>query len=218
MTEQLVGAERVQELLGVDRSTVYRMASDGRLPAVKVGRQWRFPLDRVQQRLRPESCDPCERPELELDRAAVEPLLAVVAEALGVMMVVADMHGQALTRVVNPCPWFVANGDDPAVLDACLAERRELAASLDFVPRFQRNRFGYDCARAFVRSGSELVGIVVAGGLEPLGGHDHPDGLHALDSAGRERVLEALPRVAAALSRLAGHPADEAVDPALVTP
>ena len=38
----LLTAKDVQEILLVDRSTVYRMAEDGRIPAVKVGRQWRF--------------------------------------------------------------------------------------------------------------------------------------------------------------------------------
>ena len=46
MTNFLTSQE-MQDLINVDRSTVYRMAEDGRLPAVKVGRQWRFPADRV---------------------------------------------------------------------------------------------------------------------------------------------------------------------------
>lgn len=36
-------ARDVQDLIRVDRSTIYRMAESGRLPAIKVGRQWRFP-------------------------------------------------------------------------------------------------------------------------------------------------------------------------------
>ena len=40
-------ARDVQELIRVDRSTIYRMAESGRLPAIKVGRQWRFPADAV---------------------------------------------------------------------------------------------------------------------------------------------------------------------------
>ena len=38
-------------MINVDLSTVYRMAEDGRLPAIKVGRQWRFPADRVAELL-----------------------------------------------------------------------------------------------------------------------------------------------------------------------
>ena len=45
----MLTAKEVQQLLQVDRSTVYRMAEDGRLPAVKVGKQWRFPADQLQQ-------------------------------------------------------------------------------------------------------------------------------------------------------------------------
>src|SRR5450756_2460437 len=43
----LLTAEQVEYLLEVDKSTVYRMAEDGRLPAIKVGRQWRFPAERI---------------------------------------------------------------------------------------------------------------------------------------------------------------------------
>jgi len=43
----LLTADEVQQLLDIDRSTIYRMAGDGRLPAVKIGRQWRFPADRI---------------------------------------------------------------------------------------------------------------------------------------------------------------------------
>ena len=44
----LLTALEVQELLHIDRSTVYRMAEDGRLPAIRVGRSWRFPTDRIE--------------------------------------------------------------------------------------------------------------------------------------------------------------------------
>ena len=44
----LLTALEVQELLHIDRSTVYRMAEDGRLPAIRVGRSWRFPADRIE--------------------------------------------------------------------------------------------------------------------------------------------------------------------------
>ena len=46
-----MSAESVQSLLGIDKSTVYRMAQDGRLPAIKVGRQWRFASEAIQNLL-----------------------------------------------------------------------------------------------------------------------------------------------------------------------
>ncbi|MFN2322611.1 MAG: helix-turn-helix domain-containing protein [Trueperaceae bacterium] len=47
----LMTAAAVGRLLGVDTSTVYRMASDGRLPALRVGRQWRFAAEQVREAL-----------------------------------------------------------------------------------------------------------------------------------------------------------------------
>jgi len=231
-THDLVGADRIQDLLGVDRSTVYRMASDGRLPAVKVGRQWRFPLDEVTARLQldPPPADERSRPEgtaagidgngprdrsgRSFDPAAVEPLLEVAAEGLGVMLLVSDMRGCRLTHVLNPCTWFVERAADPEASNACVAEWQDLADDVDLTPRFRRSKFGFECARAFIRSETELVGMVVAGGVAPLEGPDRPD-LHHLDVAGRERVLAALPRLASGLSRLAGHPAEPELRSAL---
>ena len=47
MMIEMLTAKEMQTLLQVDRSTIYRMAESGRLPALKVGKQWRFPADQV---------------------------------------------------------------------------------------------------------------------------------------------------------------------------
>lgn len=36
--------DEVAEMLRINKSTVYRMAKEGRIPATRVGRQWRFRL------------------------------------------------------------------------------------------------------------------------------------------------------------------------------
>jgi excisionase family DNA binding protein len=38
----LLTVSEVADLLRINKSTVYRMAKQGRLPATRVGRQWRF--------------------------------------------------------------------------------------------------------------------------------------------------------------------------------
>jgi len=38
----LLTVAEVADLLRINKSTVYRMAKQGRLPATRVGRQWRF--------------------------------------------------------------------------------------------------------------------------------------------------------------------------------
>ena len=110
-----------------------------------------------------------------------------------------------MTRVLHPCPRLAPLATDAELGAACAAEWRTLGADLDLVPRFRTGALGFDCARALVRRGDRLVGMVLAGGIAP---DDEPsatrsDGLHHLDADGRARVLQALPRLAAALSRLA---------------
>jgi excisionase family DNA binding protein len=211
----LLSAQQVQTMLHIDRSTVYRMAEDGRLPAIKVGRQWRFPAEQIDALLngtldsapgesRREAQEASGAPrEGSAPRPAPEiaaSVSQVAAELLGVMMVVTDMDGQPVIDVANPCPWFADRFDDPHLLDACTAEWQQLADDPHFAPRFHTGELGFQCARAFIRSGSALVGMVLAGGIAPEGNQEK--GLYHLDGEQRRRVLEALPRVAAALSRV----------------
>jgi len=49
---EMLTAKEMQNLLHVNRSTIYRMAEAGRLPAVKVGKQWRFPVEEVDEWLK----------------------------------------------------------------------------------------------------------------------------------------------------------------------
>ncbi len=226
--EGLLSAHQVQNVLHVDRSTIYRMAEDGRLPAIKVGRQWRFPAAGIEALV----CGTRQEPAPVIDiRRGVEghparwavvdvevagAVTQVAADLLGVMMVVTDMDGRPVTEVTNPCPWFAARLDDPALLQACTQEWQQLAADVDLEPRFHTGRLGFECARAFVREGTSLVGMVLAGGIAPegpqggqRGADDEGDpaaaqagqGLHRLSPKQRRKVLSALPKVAATLSR-----------------
>ena len=198
----LLTARQVQTMFGVDRSTVYRMAEDGRLPALKIGRQWRFRPEEIERRLmaNPGTAVLTTAPPTPLALpASAASVVGIAAELLGVMMVAADMHGQPLTGIANPCPWFAARADDPASIADCVGEWKALADEPDFEPQFHTGQLGFQCARAYIRSGTSLVGMVLAGGVAPPG--NDSDDLYHLDPAQRSRVLAALPKVAAALSR-----------------
>jgi excisionase family DNA binding protein len=207
---RLLTATQVQSRLGVDRSTVYRMALDGRLSAVKVGRQWRFPAARIDGLLAtiesPLRMDrtPAPMGGFAVPRSTVVTLITVTAELLGVMMFVTDMDGHPLTEVANPCPWFVDRAADPSTLKVCIAEWQTLADDVHLSPQFRTGPLGFECARSYVRSGHTLVGMVLAGGVSPIS--NPTDGLYALDAKQRVRVLETLPRIAAALSRAIVRP------------
>jgi excisionase family DNA binding protein len=245
----LLTALEVQDLLNIDRSTVYRMAEDGRLPAIRVGRSWRFPADRIRALITtPEPAatiadpgtpasappdGPAARPAHAhattepapsaategtspvaaddavrgLDVPAAQAAVQVASELLGVMMVVTDMHGRPVTEVANPSRWYSAHADQPEVLNRCVAEWRDLADHPDLTPRFQQGELGFQCARAFVRHGSTLVGMVLAGGVSPSSDPATDPDLYHLDDAERQRVLATLPRIAAAISPTVSRPA-----------
>jgi excisionase family DNA binding protein len=214
MADALLTARQVQDRLDIDTSTIYRMAGDGRLPAVRIGRQWRFPAAAIEALLAPGDHNGALAPlaggsvhravgdasRLLPPAATIEAALEVVAPVLGVSLVVTDLAGRPLTSVVNPAPGIAARLEDPTFLDACGAEWRALAADTDLTTRLQRGAFGFLCARSLVRHGSALVAMVLAGGIAP-DGCDDPDLFH-LDDEQRDAVLEALPRVASLLSRL----------------
>lgn len=49
MTERLLSADEVAAFLGVKRDTVYKLIDRNGLPALKVGRLWKFRQDHVNE-------------------------------------------------------------------------------------------------------------------------------------------------------------------------
>ncbi|MDQ1249512.1 MAG: hypothetical protein QG597_3887 [Actinomycetota bacterium] len=208
---QLLTVRQVQQLLHIDRSTIYRMASDGRLPSIRVGKQLRFPASDIaalvggtQGATGAVTATPGEHDRYQpaADPVAATAAITVAADLLNVMMVVTDISGQPISPIVNACPGFQARAGEPATLAACLQEWRSLAQDTDLAPRFHLGQLGFECARAFIRRGPTLVGMVLVGGVAPDAGGaaGEDDGLTHLDAPARARVLAALPVVARAIS------------------
>ncbi|MCP3934627.1 MAG: helix-turn-helix domain-containing protein [Actinomycetia bacterium] len=174
----LLTTRQVQDLFRVDRSTIYRMAEDGRLPAVKVGRQWRFPSDQVELLLghssaldaAPLGTNTATRSAVLQDVLPADTAQAVAdltADLFSVMAVVTDMAGRPLTTVANPCGFFSSIYNSIDAPDRCSAGWRRLGEQIDLEPRFVTSHLGFLCARSFIRSGSTLAGMVIVGGVAP---------------------------------------------------
>jgi excisionase family DNA binding protein len=181
----LLTTGQVQNLLHVDRTTIYRMIEDGRLPAIRVGKQWRFPkedLDRWLQALglpaptdaRPAAPGPATSPSAVAPLSDILPLTCAqliqdtFAEMLGCTLVITDMQGQPVTQVSNPSGFFLAatqhTGGGWA---ACMRTWQQLAGSVALEPRFVTSELGLLSARGLIRQGSELKGLVIAGCIAP---------------------------------------------------
>ena len=106
--EDLLTARQLQDLLKVDRITIYRMLSDGRLTGFKVGGQWRFPRRQIESWLQERQTSPDTMDELTSDSQAlplhcVQAIQSIYAEALDVAAVTTNPDGTPLTYVSNPC-------------------------------------------------------------------------------------------------------------------
>lgn len=181
MTEFLT-AKEMEELLHVDRSTIYRMAEQGRLPAVKVGKQWRFPSDQVSSQFHIQMPDPSADSSIKdgplrdsdtnqlvdlLPLECVELIQDSFASLLGVMLVVTNMEGEPITRPSNSCGLFNSVSQEPAAMRKCIQSWQMMATSLELEPHFYTSHLGLLCARALIRVGSALKGMVVAGCVSP---------------------------------------------------
>lgn len=179
---EMLTAKEMQDRLQVDRSTIYRMAEAGSLPAIKVGKQWRFPADKVEKWFEAQMSN--SRPDKTLSsefnlKGRTDRLVALLpvecvqliqdtfADLLGVMLVVTDIEGKPMTRVSNPCGLFKAVSQVPEALEKCIHSWGTLASDIDLEPRFNQSHLGLLCARAMVRVGTELQGMVVAGCVKP---------------------------------------------------
>jgi len=221
----------VQALIKVDKSTIYRMAEDGRIPAVKVGRQWRFPEKRIRAWLNEQTGEtPAPEPPGMGDLRSVLPIESIqamaelLADVLGTMVIVTDMNGESLTDVANSCGLFDSVRHVPGVMDKCMQGWQELGSDLRLEPNWTRTHLGFLCARSLIRLGDELKGMVIAGGVArddwPPSGNElaaiaaefevpaalleeHVGEVFHLSPQERERVLSLLPRIGGLISRMA---------------
>jgi len=160
--EDLLTAKQLQDLLKVDRITIYRMLGDGRLTGFKVGGQWRFSRRQIESWLQEQQASPDTADELPSDLQAlplhcVQAIQSIYAEALDVAAVTTNPDGTPLTAISNPC----------AFCDLILATeegRRRCAAAWQAADKgrgqpgqFHTCHAGLLCASAPVRVGGRWV-------------------------------------------------------------
>ncbi len=188
----LLTTKQVQTLLRVDRTTIYRMVESGQLPAIRVGKQWRFAKGDVEKWLRAArtqhyaqaiatpgeagaSSGAAEPPSATSpDLQALLPLPCVqliqdtFADMLGVMILTTDMQGRPITRISNPCGYFTSLVEqDPRVVEQCIHTWQQLAGDPALAPKFSTSELELLCARGAIHVGTELKGMVIVGGIAP---------------------------------------------------
>jgi hypothetical protein len=206
------------------------MVEAGRLPAVRVGKQWRFDSEQLHCWLSERAIlatlsaptQPASGLAALLPLGCVQMIQDAFAEALEVMMLTTDMSGQPFTAVSEPCGFFSTLVGNKA--DALLGTWQQLAIEPALEPRFLRSEIGLLFTRGVIRVGDKLIGMVIAGGAAPADWppverewqswarrfgadqaavHANLDGVYRLNADQHTKVLRAVQRVADIFSHVA---------------
>jgi excisionase family DNA binding protein len=164
--EELLTAKQVQEILKVDRTTIYRMLKDRRLTGAKVGNQWRFPVSEVQELLSGGQklfFEGVSASANILPLRYVQPVQDVFAEMAEVGSVITDCTGMPLTRMSNPCDFCNLILGSEKGKQACRRSWQQLAEQSKMAPEFTTCHAGLQYALARIMVCGETVALLVAG-------------------------------------------------------
>lgn len=193
-SDTLLTVRQLQDLLRVDRITIYRMLSDGRLRGFKVGGQWRFSRQAIEAWLRQQQANlaavalpatsmagqPLSPPSDALPLSCLEAIQDILAQALGIAVVTTAPDGTPLTAVANSCRFCTLILDTEAGRQRCNGSWRAAAAQHRPAsgrhpgpgPQLATCHAGLSYACDHVEVGGRLVAVVHAGQFldrSPLG-------------------------------------------------
>jgi len=191
---ELLTTKQLQEILQVDRTTIYRMADSGRIPAIKVGNQWRFPREQIEAWLQRQSstvttpnAPPSNgQPTADIELQQLFPLDCIqliqdsFADILGVMILVTDVEGNLITQPSNACGFFTAAEETTEAQKRCLELWVRLAKEPALTPRFVESHLRLLCARGLIAVGGEIKAMLVLGGIAPKQWPPDQDELHRI--------------------------------------
>jgi excisionase family DNA binding protein len=140
--DTLLTVRQLQDLLQVDRITIYRMLDDGRLRGFKVGGQWRFSRQTIEgwlheQQARLEALEPPGVPAVgsplppspdALPLSCIQAIQGIFAQALGVAAVTTAPDGTPIAPIANSCRFCNLILDTKAGRQRCISSWRAAAA------------------------------------------------------------------------------------------
>ena len=158
---------QVQDLLKVDRITIYRMLQDGRLRGVKIGQQWRFAQRDVErllsgapasdEALAPSSSD------ANFPTHCVQTIQDLFSDVSQISALVVDNAGHPITQVSRACAFCQQVMQNPAGQAACQDSWREIAQQASSGRKFFTCHAGLQYICAPISDQNEPGGYFLAG-------------------------------------------------------
>jgi excisionase family DNA binding protein len=163
---ELLTTRQVQEILKVDRITIYRMLKDGRLKGVKIGQQWRFPQEEID-RLLGRNVDEFEaiitNSESGFPTHCIQTVQDLFSDVSQIPAKIIDMDGEPLTKWSNPCDFCQAILGTPAGYAACRESWRNFARISQEGSKFFTCHAGLQFVGAPVSDKNGQVGLILIG-------------------------------------------------------
>lgn len=177
MADRLLTTRALQDLLQLDRVTIYRMVKEGELPALRVGGQWRFSAEAIDAWLQGQRGEPAAQPprriappdlaSLQLDDLIDLPTLQAIqnqfAQLVGVAAFITDLEGQPFAPCSRCSAFCQIIHSRPAGMAACQASWRSIAQLEGKDAAIHTCHAGIQYASAPVSVGEQRLGLVTAG-------------------------------------------------------
>jgi excisionase family DNA binding protein len=163
----LLTTRQVQEILKVDRITVYRMLNDGRLSGVKIGNHWRFHKKDIDQFIGLRETHPLEpSTEIELSEFPAHCISKVedlVAGIIGIGVTIVNRQGEPLTPISNCNPFCQLILSSSSGCKACQSSWREAIGEGDGNSEFRICHAGLCFFRSVVYVDHQPVAWIISG-------------------------------------------------------
>jgi excisionase family DNA binding protein len=177
MADRLLTTRELEDLLQLDRVTIYRMVKDGELPALRVGGQWRFSSEAIDAWLQGQRDDSAPKAErrpaspdldgLQLDDLIDLPTLQAIqnqfAQLVGVAAFITDLDGQPLATCSRCSAFCRIIHSRPEGMAACQESWRSIALLDEEGAAIHVCHAGIQYASAPVSVDGRRLGLVTAG-------------------------------------------------------
>ena len=169
--DDLLTTKQVEDLLQVDRTTIYRMLNDGRLTGIKVGQQWRFMRSEIDILLGREPHKESQSQALLtpistqiLPANCAQKIQDVFAEIAGIGAINTSLNGEPITAPSNNCEFCQLLHQTESGWAACIESWRKLGSKPEIKPEeFFTCHAGLKYSRAGIDINDQLTSILIAG-------------------------------------------------------
>ena len=164
---ELLTTKQLQDLLKIDRITVYRMLNDGRLKGKKIGNQWRFPQSELDRLMGVETDDQDDKDAVEsipdFPSGCVREVQEIFAGIIGIGAVTVTLRGTPLTEPTNASPFCKLMLSSEAGRQACQSSWRRIVLDETGEPDFQICHAGLCYMRSPIYAENTQIAWLIAG-------------------------------------------------------